>query len=326
MELTEELLAQIEAQAVEMARNAGAVLLKHFGKSLSIEYKDKRQRDPVTNADKESQEYLKQAISQWFPGHGVLGEEDKDDDSTAPDFLWVLDPLDGTRNFMSGLPVYACSLGVMYRGAPIVGAVFVPWPCEGGGVVLHARKGGGAFMGNVTLELSEGQERLAVFQAEEPKGSAIVGVPGYFQRTYRFKKPMLGKVGEVRVTGSTAYELAMTARGTLQYAISSAPHLWDVAAGVVLVAEAGGLVMRGQRPQGLRSLWAAVRWEPMEALVPTWQSGVTTMKELRGWTAPLVLGSPGVVRYLTANMRAIPPLEFRIRRLSRRMKRRRKGK
>jgi myo-inositol-1(or 4)-monophosphatase len=317
MELDDALLAQIEAHAVEMARNAGAILLKHFGRSLSVEYKDKRQRDPVTNADKESQEYLKQAISQCFPGHSVLGEEDKEDDSPAPDFTWVLDPLDGTRNYMSGLPVFACSIGVMHRGAPIVGAVFVPWPRDGGGVVLHARRGGGAFIG---------QERLAVFQAEEPKGSAIVGVPGYFQRTYHFKKPMRGKVGEVRVTGSTAYELAMTARGTLQYAISSAPHLWDVAAGVVLVAEAGGLVMRGIRPQGLRSLWAAVRWEPMESLVPAWQGGVTTMKELRGWTVPLVLGSPGIVRYLTANMRAIPPLEFRIRRLTRRMKPRRKGK
>ncbi|HCH10345.1 MAG TPA: inositol monophosphatase, partial [Dehalococcoidia bacterium] len=62
-----------------------------------------------------------------------------------PDFLWVLDPLDGTKNFLHGLPVYACSVGVLYKGAPVAGAVFVPWPVEGGGIVFHAHKGGGAF-------------------------------------------------------------------------------------------------------------------------------------------------------------------------------------
>ena len=114
------LLEQIESRAVELARGAGAILSRYFGASLSVEFKDDRGRDPVTNADTEAQDYLTSGIMESFPDHGILGEEDDKDEAsdarTAPDFLWVLDPLDGTKNFLHGLPVYASSVGVMYRG------------------------------------------------------------------------------------------------------------------------------------------------------------------------------------------------------------------
>ena len=132
----EALLADIETYAADIVRGAGAILNSHFGRSLDVEYKDEKKRDPVTNADMESQEFLTQAITHRFPDHGILAEEDqKQEDSPAKDFVWVLDPLDGTKNFMAGLPVYACSIGVVHRSVPIVGAVFVPWPCDGGGAV-----------------------------------------------------------------------------------------------------------------------------------------------------------------------------------------------
>ena len=104
---------------------------------------------------------------------------------------------------------------------------------------------------------------------------------------------MNGKVGEVRVTGSIAYELAMTARGVLQYAVTTGPHLWDVAGGVVLVAEAGGLIMSRRRSDRLGGLIPETRWEPMESFVSTWDTSVPTMKG----AAPLVhvdgAGQPG---------------------------------
>ena len=151
----------------EMAREAGAILASHFGHGkLEVEFKDEKQRDPVTNADKECQELLEGAIARHFPDHGVLGEEGEDEDkeaedSPAPDFVWVLDPLDGTKNFMGGLPVYASSVGVMHRGVPIVGAVFVPWPSDGGGVVLHARTGGGAFADDEPISVADSEEPRA---------------------------------------------------------------------------------------------------------------------------------------------------------------------
>ena len=306
---SEGLLADIEARAAEMAREAGAILAGHFGRGkLKVEFKDEKQRDPVTNADKECQELLEGAIAKHFPDHGVLGEEGEDkkaEESPAPDFVWVLDPLDGTKNFMGGLPVYASSVGVMYRGVPIVGAVFVPWPSDGGGVVLHARTGGGAFADD---------EPISVAEFEEPKGNSLVTLPGSFGAAYRFRKPMNGKVGEVRVTGSIAYELAMTARGVLQYAVTTGPHLWDVAGGVVLVAEAGGLIMRRRRSDRLGGLIHETRWEPMNSFVSTWDSSVPAMKELRRWSASMVLGSPGVVRNVTSNLRPRTLLRHRLRR------------
>ena len=144
---------------MDLARDAGDILARYFGGNLDIQYKDDRRNDPVTNADREVQDFLVRKIARSFPDHGILGEEDDDqkraDRATAPDFLWVLDPLDGTKNFLHGLPAYACSIGVLYRGEPVVGAVFTPWPNGSGGVVHHARRGGGAFADDAPIRVAE---------------------------------------------------------------------------------------------------------------------------------------------------------------------------
>ena len=312
--LDDTLIAGMEAHAVDIARGAGAILSDRFGKPLAVEYKDKRKSDPVTAVDRECQEFLTRAIAERYPDHGILGEEDEaeHDDRPAPEFVWVLDPLDGTKNFIGGLPAYASSVGVMYRGAPIIGAVFIPWPCDAGGAVLHARIGGGAFMD---------REPLSVARLDEPGAGALVTLPGSFRAAYRFRRPMRGKVGEVRVTGSIAYELAMTARGVLQYCATTGPRLWDVAGGAVLVTEAGGLVMRGHRATGLTATFATTQWEPLDTFLPAWRTGQTTMTELRRWSMPLVLGSPGVVRFVTSNLRNRPRLRHRLARAAGRLRR-----
>ncbi|MCI0440694.1 MAG: inositol monophosphatase [Chloroflexi bacterium] len=322
----EALLAGIEAHAIEIARGAGEILSHYFGKgkALDVEYKDKREQDPVTVADRESQEFLKRAILEKFPEHGVLGEEEDAQDrekgkdappEPAPDFLWVLDPLDGTKNFLNGLPVYACSIGVLHRGAPIAGALYLPWPRDGGGAIFHARRGGGAFMDAAPI---------SVFESDEPKGNQLIALPGFFSTMFGFRKPMRGKVGELRMSGSIAYELAMTASGVLQYSMPLGAHLWDVAGGALLVMEAGGLVMRGHRTKELMGLKSGMLWEPMESLVPQWESGKTTLKELRRWRAAMVSGSPGVVRYVTSNLRTRLMLRRRLSRTAQRLRQRRK--
>ena len=287
-------LAEIEAHAVRAARRAGAILAGHFGSRLQVEYKDEHKSDPVTVADKDAQKYLVDAISDRFPDHGILAEEDPDDDAIAHDLTWVLDPLDGTRNFMSGLPVYACSVGVLYKGAPVAGALFLPWPNADSGIVLHARKDGGAFKDG---------EPITLEQDAEAGRSAIAGLPASFGASYRFKKAAWDKVGEPRVTGSIAYELGMVALGVLQYSVLTAPKLWDVAGGGALITESGGLVMRGQKSRGMSGLLGRAQWKPVEALVTSWESGATTHRKLRRWSVPLVLGSPGAVRRVTENLR-----------------------
>ena len=288
------LLTDIEAHATVIARGAGAMLERHFGGSLKIEYKDKGGTDPVTQVDKEVQRYLQEAILDRFPDHGVLGEESEADDRPASEIMWVLDPLDGTKNYIGGLPVYASSIGVMHRARPIAGALYVPWRSEGSGVVLHARAGGGAY--------TEG-EPLSVADLPEASGNALVTLPGPWMSMLRFAGPMRGRVGEVRTTGSIAYELAMTAKGVFQYMITLTPNLWDIAAGAAIVSEAGGTVMLGRRPAGPLSMGAAIRWTPVGSLVPGWRDGETTLADLRRWSMPMAFGAPGPVRDATSHVR-----------------------
>ena len=311
MEMDEGQLAEMEARAVSMARRAGLLLDKYFGAPMKVDYKDKNKRDPVTVADRECQEFLTEAISKQYPDHGIIGEEDvEEEDKIAPDFVWVVDPLDGTKNFLSGLPVFACSIGVLYKGAPIAGALYIPWPGESQGVVMHAHRGGGAFVE---------KKPIGVYRGAQPQGNRLTGVPASFLRGFRFDKSMRERVGEVRVTGSIAYELALSASGVLQYSITTRPRLWDVAGGAALVSEAGGLVMIGRRH---RRRWPLagprLRWEPLDSFTPTWQSGTTTLNELRQWSAPLVTGGPEVARFVAGSLKSRSSLGRRLARAIRR--------
>ena len=294
-EQLDEQLQEIETAAIALAWGAGRILSGQFGKQLSIEYKDKNQLDPVTSADKATQEYLVKEIARLFPSHGILGEEGSDEtDPTgpAPDFLWVLDPLDGTTNFLNGLPVYASSIGVLHRGRPVAGALYIPWPSPGGGFVLHCRRGGGS---KFTLSEGAASEPVAVYASEKPVGNRLIGLPGFFVQTTKFGKPVGRNPGELRTTGSIAYELAMTACGVLQYAIIGAPRMWDMLAGVIAVQEAGGTVMT--------RLGKEKQWSPMDSLVPTWEEKPPTLKELRQWVAPLVAGNQTVAPLIAHNMK-----------------------
>jgi myo-inositol-1(or 4)-monophosphatase len=301
-----QLARQIETAAVQMAYGAGEILAGSFGRQLSIEYKDKQQRDPVTSADKATQEYLEAEIKRQFPEHGVLGEETSggpEPEGPAPDFLWVLDPLDGTTNFLNGLPVYASSIGVLYRGRPLAGALYIPWPGPQGGFVLHCRRGGGCFAGD---------EPVAVYQSEQPIGNRLIGLPGSFSEFTRFSSKLKGNLGELRTSGSIAYELAMTACGVMQYSIFGAPRMWDMLGGSIAVQEARGTVMtrfRGEK-----------QWHTMDSLVPTWEEKPPSLKELRQWVAPLVAGNQTVAPLIAHNLRPRFRLGARIRRFSRRLR------
>ena len=290
------MLAAIERDAARMASRAGQTLMGYFGSSLDVSYKDEGKTDPVTNADREVQEDLARAISEAYPGHGIVGEEDDEDagDRPAPDYVWVLDPLDGTKNFMNGLPIFASSIGVLYRGAPVAGAVYIPWPGSEG-LVLHARRGGGAYAGG---------ERIGLADDPEPAPGRLTALPGSFHRAFRFGAAMNGRTGELRVTGSIVYELAMAARGVLQYSFTGAPHLWDAAAGVVLIAEAGGLVMVAERRRSpIPLIPDGLRWSELDSFFPGWNEGIT-LARMRRWRSPLLCGSPRLTRHVAQNLHA----------------------
>ena len=326
-----QLLKELETAAAEMARGAGRLLQAKFGRPITIEYKDKNQLDPVTEVDKACQTYLEEEITRRFPSHAILGEEELGEtkapndtseakdavdagepDEPAADFVWVLDPLDGTTNYLNGLPVYACSIGVLRRGRLVAGALYIPWPGSSldGGFVLHCHLGGGCY--------ADG-EPVSVYQSDTPVGNRLAGLPGSFAQAMRFGPGLKGHAGEPRTTGSIAYELAMTACGVMQYSIFGAPRMWDMAAGALAVQEAGGTVMARLRGDK--------QWQPLDSLFPSWEEKAPTMKELRRWVAPLVAGNKQVAPLLAANLRSRFHPIARLKRLARKIipKRRRQS-
>ena len=301
--LDDDLIKEMEARAVEMATQAGKILLGRFGGSLEVEYKDKKGLDPVTSADKESQAYLCETIERYFPDHGIVGEEsDEGLEAPASETLWVLDPLDGTTNFLNGLPIYGLSIGVLHRGVPVAGAVFVAWPVESGGLVLHARKGGGAWRDD---------KPLSIPRSDGPDAGRLAAVPGALGAMFRVGKALRRRVRQVRVTGSVTYELALTAVGAIQYAIFGAPKIWDVAAGVLIVEEAGGTVLVRRKGQP--------GWHPMTHLGPDWENAPPSVKQVRRWVSPMIVGNAGAASMVASNLRGRSPVTARLSRMVRRL-------
>ena len=117
-EIDPDLLSSIEEHAVSLAASAGELLLDYFHRDMKVEYKSEGSRSPVSDADKGAEQLIVDGIRSRFPGHGVLSEETPPAEDLDRDFVWVIDPLDGTTNFVNGLPVFASSIGVLHRASP----------------------------------------------------------------------------------------------------------------------------------------------------------------------------------------------------------------
>lgn len=233
MPVDHQLLAAAEAVCVEAVRQAGAVLLDYFRTSLRVDFKGKGERDPVTEADQRSETVLRQALTGAFPDHGIIGEEQDDVVNAGADYVWFLDPLDGTSNFTAGLPAFAISVGLCFRGQPVLGVIAIPW--EGpNGTVFRAHQGSGAYCNDAAIQVAG---------ADLPPGTQLVSMPFWSLWQYRIRQAARMRQTNVRAAGSIAYELAYAAHGTFQYSIISGARLWDMVAGVVLVQEAGGVTL-----------------------------------------------------------------------------------
>lgn len=295
-EIEPNLLIDVEKYAAELATSAGEILSSHFGTDLDVSYKDVYKNDPVTSVDIQTQEYLVGRISERFPDHGIVGEEGLEtDDGLSPDIIWVIDPLDGTKNFIGGLPIFACSIGILYRGEPVAGALYLPWPGKRDGVIAHARRGGGAYIG---------EERVVISGSDKPFGNRLVGLPSSFNSRFQFGSGMNGRIGELRISGSIAYEMVLVAKGILQYSVVGAPRLWDVLGGIVLVEEAGGTVLVGvgNRPHILPGR-RKINWLPARSALGSWANTKPKISEIRHWRAPLIIGGSGV-SHVAANLDA----------------------
>jgi len=293
------LLRRLEAATVEMAVSAGSMVIDRFGGDLEVGTKDEAGRDLVTDVDRESQRLIERLLADEFPGHMLLGEEEPpDEEAPAPDFVWAVDPVDGTINFVNGLPVYSVSVGVLHRGRPIAGAVWLPWPSPERFRIAHARMGGGAWLDGNRLRIERPKS------AGEPVGGRASAVPARLAFMYRVGAPLRRALGEPRAMGSASYEAAMAAADTVQYAVLGPARTWDFAAGTLLVSEAGGSTV---------SL-ADGRWTPLETFAPDYTNTAETSGRLRAWRRPVIMGPAATVAFVSANLRPqAPSLRARVR-------------
>ena len=136
------------------------------------------------------------------------------------------------------------------------------------------------------------EQQISLQKAPKPTG--LWAFLGLSVADLKLAKACADALGDPRVTGSAAYELAMAASGVFQYIVLGAPRVWDLAAGAVIIPEAGGAVM-------VKS-GKARRWESLTSVGPSWDQGRPTVKELRNWAAPIVAGNEGVVSVVAANL------------------------
>jgi myo-inositol-1(or 4)-monophosphatase len=298
-----------EQAAVEAAWEAGALVAKRFGGPLDVSSKSKEPgKELVTDVDRASQKLISALTAERFAGHSLLGEEEPPDrEPPATDYLWAVDPIDGTTNFVNGLPLHAVAIGLLHRGRPVAAAVWMPWPTPAGaGVVAHASAGGGSWLSGARVGQGNGR-RLEIKEAGGdgmPVTGRLSAIPGSLRWGYRVGKKLRKGIGEPRVSGSTAFETAMVATGVMQFSVSgSGSHVWDYAATSLLVREAGGAVyaLNGRR-----------EWEPFEGWTP-FANDSATSERLRKWTGPMLMASPRLARSVATELTPRkPPLWKRL--------------
>ena len=218
-----------------IAREAGALLMEHFHRSVKIEYKG--EVDLVTIADRKSEALILERLRARWPSHDILGEEGGLHDQGS-EYRWYVDPLDGTTNFAHGFPVFCVSLGLEQRGQRIAGVIYDPTRDE----LFAAERGSGAFLNGERMQVSKTAslgESLVATGFPSHKRHKNPNIFFYHQITLR--------THGVRRAGSAALDLCYVACGRFDAFWEFNLNPWDTAAGVLLVEEAGGRVtdMRG---------------------------------------------------------------------------------
>jgi myo-inositol-1(or 4)-monophosphatase len=225
-------------RAAEEAARLGAEKLEHWRTKFSV--REKARADLVTEADLASQVAIREFLQAAFPTHGFLGEEEtpgviRGRIAAAAPPTWIVDPLDGTANYVHDVPAYCVSIGLMVGGKLVVGVILDPRQHE----LFRAARGLGATLNGKPIAVSS--------VAKLSHGLISTGFPPEFkaqERNLAMWRIFAQHAQALRRTGSTALNLAYVAAGRFDGYWAFDNHVWDVAAGVVIVEEAGGLITR----------------------------------------------------------------------------------
>jgi myo-inositol-1(or 4)-monophosphatase len=221
------------ATAIEAVVRAGDLQMARFGTALDVTKKG--DIDLVTEVDLEVERRFRALVAERFPTHAVLAEElGESGEAAGASHCWVFDPIDGTTNFAHGLPIFCASLALEIDGRAVVGAIYDPTRRE----LFTAERGTGAFLNGVRLRTSRADRLIdALLVTGFPydvhaRGGEVLGLFGRFIRRAR----------AVRRLGSAAIDLCYVAAGRMDGFWEQTLHPWDLAAGALIVEEAGGRV------------------------------------------------------------------------------------
>ncbi|CAM3738202.1 inositol-1-monophosphatase [Rheinheimera salexigens] len=220
--------------AVRAARSAGNVIARACGQLDMVQKLQKGTNDFVTNVDKEAEQAIVQILKKSFPTHGIVGEEHGDYGNSDSEFQWIIDPLDGTANFIKGIPHFAVSIALKHQGKLDQAVIFDPLRGE----LFTASRGRGAQLNGT---------RIRVVNLPDMSGSIIATGFPFKNKTHMpaysgMLNSIFNEAADVRRTGSAALDLAYVAAGRFDGFFEIGLKPWDIAAGELIVREAGGLV------------------------------------------------------------------------------------
>jgi myo-inositol-1(or 4)-monophosphatase len=219
---------------VAAARKAGRPLIRDFNELENLQISMKGPADFVTSADKRTEQILIDELSRARPGYGFLGEEGGAVAGADKSHRYIIDPIDGTTNFMHGIPHFAISIGLERDGQLVAGVVFNPVTDD----LFIAEKGHGAYLNNKRLRVAARKELAPSVIAT---GLPFMGKEGHARASAEMAEVMNVTAG-IRRFGSASLDLAYVAAGRFDGFWENKLQAWDVAAGIVLVREAGGMV------------------------------------------------------------------------------------
>jgi myo-inositol-1(or 4)-monophosphatase len=219
--------------AVAAARAGGEILTRLYG-AADLGAREKAKNDLVSRADRESEAAIVARIRASFPDHSILAEESGHRLGAAPGFEWIIDPLDGTANFLRGVPIFCVSVACAEGGRPVVAAVLDPLRDD----LFVAMRGGGARRGGAPLVMRDRPGLEGAFLATGFPFRAHGAIDSYLAL---FRDIFLEARG-IRRCGAAALDLAYTAAGVFDGFFEFRLAPWDVAAGSLLIQEAGGVV------------------------------------------------------------------------------------
>lgn len=212
---------------IEAACEAGIFLADNFGKISRIE--SKGDRNLVTNLDRQAERIIVNKIKSKFPGHGIIAEE-SGKENPDNEYIWIIDPLDGTHNYIRNIQLFAVSIGIVHRQEFVGGIIYAPQDKQ----LYVAERGGGSYKNNVRLSVSSKEDlrdcSLCFDSSIRNSADIMLAV----------LKDTASCVFNIRMFGSSAVTLGYIAEGNIDGTIEFFDKPWDFAAGVCIVEEAGG--------------------------------------------------------------------------------------